>query len=133
MLKGRDFTWIYTITCFSQVNQDYVVTVLGVTCIADRITWSLFALPAVTFTISPVSTINGFVNISVGVLADMVFWCATLNVASKDVTICIVMVDPLPLSSLTNIDFTIAVVAEGTVYSVVALVVVKSTFYLQIH
>ena len=45
----------------------------------------------------------------------MVFWCATLNIASKDVTICMVMVDPLPLSSLTNIDFIIAVVAEGTV------------------
>jgi len=37
-------------------------------------------------------------------------------------------VSALPESSDTNIDFTIAVVAVGTVYNVVALVVVKSTF-----
>ena len=35
---------------------------------------------------------------------------------------------PYPASSDTNIDFIIAVVAVGTVYSVVADVVVKSTF-----
>ena len=85
-------------------------------------------MAAVTFTISPVSTINGFVIISVGVLADIVFKYATLNTASKGVVTVIVIVDPLPLSSLTSIDFTIAVVASGTVYKVVASVVVKSTF-----
>ena len=38
------------------------------------------------------------------------------------------MVSALPESSDTKIDFTMAVVALGTVYSVVADVVVKSTF-----
>ena len=49
----------------------------------------------------------------------------TLSLASVIVT---VMVSALPESSDTSIDFTIAVVAVGTVYSVVADVVVKSTF-----
>jgi hypothetical protein len=39
-----------------------------------------------------------------------------------------VIVSAFPESSDTNIDLIIAVVAEGTVYSVVADVVVKSTF-----
>ena len=38
------------------------------------------------------------------------------------------MVSALPESSDTSIDFIIAVVAVGTVYSVVADVVVRSTF-----
>ena len=38
------------------------------------------------------------------------------------------MVSALPESSDTNIDLITAVVADGTVYSVVADVVVKSTF-----
>jgi hypothetical protein len=38
------------------------------------------------------------------------------------------MVSALPESSDTSIDLTTPVVAVGTVYSVVALVVVKSTF-----
>jgi hypothetical protein len=40
----------------------------------------------------------------------------------------IVIVSALPVSSDTKIDLITAVVAEGTVYKVVALVVVKSTF-----
>ena len=49
----------------------------------------------------------------------------TLSLVSVIVT---VIVSALPESSDTNIDFIIAVVADGTVYSVVADVEVKSTF-----
>ena len=49
----------------------------------------------------------------------------TLSLVSVIVT---VIVSAFPESSDTNIDFMIAVVAVGTVYSVVADVVVRSTF-----
>ena len=58
----------------------------------------------------------------------MDFVLKRLNTASYASVIVTVIVSALPESSDTNIDFIIAVVADGTVYSVVADVVVKSTF-----
>ena len=58
----------------------------------------------------------------------MDFVLKRLNTLSLVSVIVTVIVSALPESSDTNIDFTIAVVAVGTVYSVVADVVVKSTF-----
>ena len=78
-LKGRDFTWIYIITRFSQVNQDYVVTSLGLDCRAERTTCSLFAVAAVTFSISLSSNTKGADNNSVVPLADMDFVLNKLN------------------------------------------------------
>ena len=51
----------------------------------------------------------------------------TLNTAEAESVKVTVMVSALPESSDTNIDLTMVVVAIGHVYSVVALVVVKST------
>ena len=128
ILKGRDCTWIYTITWFSQVNQDYVVTSLGLDCRAERTTCSLLAVAAVTFSISLSSNTKGADNNSVVPLADMDLVLNKLNTLSLVSVIVIVIVSALPESSDTNIDFIIEVVADGTVYSVVMLVVVKSTF-----
>jgi hypothetical protein len=61
-------------------------------------------------------------------LADMDFVLNKLNTFELVSVIVTVIVSALPESSDTNMDFTIAVVAVGTVYSVVADVVVKSTF-----
>jgi hypothetical protein len=61
-------------------------------------------------------------------LADMDFVLNKLNTFELVSVIVTVIVSALPESSDTNIDFTIAVVAVGTVYSVVSDVVVKSTF-----
>jgi hypothetical protein len=51
-----------------------------------------------------------------------------LNTASLASVIVTVIVSALPLSSETKIDLTSDVVAAGHVYSVVAAVVVKSSF-----
>ena len=128
ILKGRHFTWVYTITCFSQVNQDYVVTSLGLVSKAESTTCSLFAVAAVTFSISLSCNTKGADNNSVVPFADMDFVLNKLNTLSLVSVIVTVMVSAFPESSDTNIDFTIAVVAVGTVYSVVADVEVRSTF-----
>jgi hypothetical protein len=96
IVKGRNFTWVNNITCFSQVNQAYVVTILGLISSADNTTCNLFAVAAVTFIISLSATTSGADN-------------------NSDVP-------------LAEIDLITAVVADGTVYKVVALVLVKSTF-----
>ena len=116
------------ITCFCQVNQAYVVTVLFLTSSADKTTCSLFAVAAVTFNISLSSNTRGAVNSSVVPLADIDFVLNKLNTAAAVSVMVTVIVSALPESSDTNIDFIIDVVAVGTVYNVVALVVVKSTF-----
>ena len=51
-----------------------------------------------------------------------------LNTAVAVSVIVTVIVSALPESSDTNIDLITDVVADGTVYNIVALVVVKSTF-----
>ena len=51
-----------------------------------------------------------------------------LNTAADALVSVTVMVSAFPESSDTRIDLTIAVVAVGHVYSVVAVVAVKSTF-----
>ena len=51
-----------------------------------------------------------------------------LNIAPLEFTRVIVIVLPDPASSDTNNDFTTEVINDGTVYSVVKFVVVKSTF-----
>ena len=113
-----------------QVNQDYVVTSLGLDCKDERTTCSLLAVAAVTFSISLYSNTKGADNNSVVPLADMDLVLNKLNTLSLVSVIVTVIVSPLPESSDTSMDFIIAVVAVGTVYNVVADVVVKSTFLL---
>jgi len=110
------------------VNQDYVVTSLGFDCSAERTTCSLFAVAAVTFSISLSSNTKGADSSSDVPLADMDLVLNKLNTLSLVSVIVTVIVSPLPESSDTSMDLTMAVVAVGTVYSVVADVVVKSTF-----
>ena len=114
ILKGRHFTWIYTITWFSQVNQDYVVTSLGLDCKAERTTCSLFAVAAVTFSTSLSCNTKGADNNSVVPLADMDLVLNKLNTLSLVSVIVTVIVSALPESSDTNIDFIIEVVKLGT-------------------
>jgi len=83
---------------------------------------------AVTFSISLSSNTKGADSNSDVPLADMDLVLNKLNTLSLVSVIVTVIVSPLPESSDTNIDLTMAVVADGTVYSVVADVVVKSTF-----
>jgi len=104
------------------------VTSLGLDSKAERITCSLLAVAAVTFSISLSFNTNGADNNSVVPLADIDLVLNTLNTASAVSVIVTVIVSALPESSDTNIDFIIAVVADGTVYNVVAEVVVRSTF-----
>ena len=61
-------------------------------------------------------------------LDDIALTLKRLKTASSVSVIVIVIVSPLPESSDTRIDLITAVVAVGTVYKVVALVLVKSTF-----
>ena len=128
ILKGRNFTWVYNNTCFSQVNQAYDVTVLGLISSADSTTCSLLAVAAVTFTTSLSATTRGADNNSVVALADIALVLNKLKTASSVSVIVTVMVSALPESSDTIIDLITAVVAVGTVYSVVALLLVKSFF-----
>jgi hypothetical protein len=128
IVKGRNFTWVYNITCFLQVKQAYDVTILGLISSADNTTCNLFAVAAVTFIISLSATTSGADNNSDVPLDDIALTLNRLKTAlSVSVTV-IVIVSPLPESSDTRIDLITAVVAVGTVYSVVADVLVKSTF-----
>ena len=61
-------------------------------------------------------------------LADIYLVLNKLNTAVDVSVIVTVIVSALPESSETNIDLITAVVADGTVYNVVADVEVKSTF-----
>ena len=130
IVKGRNLTWVNNITCFSQVNQAYVVTILGLISSADNTTCNLFAVAAVTFIISLSSTTSGAESSSDVPLADIALTLNRLKTASSVSVNVIVIVSPLPESSDTRIDLITAVVAVGTVYNVVALVLVKSTFLL---
>jgi len=127
-VKGRNFTWVYNNTCFSQVNQAYDVTVLGLISSADKTTCNLFAVAAVTFIISLSLATNGAESSSDVPLAEIDLTLKRLKTASSVSVIVIVIVDPDPESSDTSIDLITAVVALGTVYKVVADVLVKSTF-----
>ena len=127
-VKGRNFTWVYNNTCFSQVNQAYDVTVLGLISSADKTTCNLFAVAAVTFITSLSLATNGAESSSDVPLAEIDLTLKRLKTASSVSVIVIVIVDPDPESSDTSIDLITAVVALGTVYKVVADVLVKSTF-----
>ena len=113
---------------FVQRNQAYVVTILGLISSADNTTCSLFAVAAVTLIISLSLTTKGADNNSDVPLAEIDLTLKRLKTASSVSVIVIVIVSPLPESSDTRIDLITAVVAVGTVYNVVALVLVKSTF-----
>ena len=128
IVKGRNFTWVYNITCFSQVKQAYDVTILGLISSADNTTCNLLAVAAVTFIISLSAATIGADNNSVVPLAEIALTLNRLKTASSVSVIVIVIVSAFPESSDTRIDLTTAVVADGTVYNVVALVLVKSTF-----
>jgi len=71
---------------------------------------------------------SGAVSSSTVVFAPTALTLNTLNTAEAESVMVTVMVSALPESSDTNIDLIIAVVAVGHVYSVVAVVAVKSTF-----
>ena len=126
-VKGRDFTWVYNITLFLQRNQAYV-TVLGLISSADNTTCNLFAVAAVTFIISLSATTSGADNNSDVPLDEIDLTLNKLKTASSVSVIVTVIVSAFPESSDTSMDLITAVVAEGTVYKVVALVLVKSTF-----
>ena len=128
IVKGRNFTWVNNITCFSQVKQAYVVTILGLISSADNTTCNLFAVAAVTFIISLSATTSGADNNSDVPLAEIALTLKRLKTALSVSVIVTVIVSAFPESSDTRIDLITAVVAVGTVYSVVALVLVKSTF-----
>ena len=128
IVKGRNFTWVYNITCFSQVKQAYAVTILGLISSADNTTCNLFAVAAVTFIISLSATTSGADNNSDVPLAEIALTLKGLKTASSVSVTVIVIVSAFPESSDTRIDLITAVVADGTVYNVVALVLVKSTF-----
>ena len=127
IVKGRNFTWVYNITLFIQRNQAYV-TVLGLISSADSTTCNLFAVAAVTFIISLSATTSGADNNSDVPLDEIDLVLNKLKTASSVSVIVTVIVSALPESSDTSIDLITAVVALGTVYNVVALVLVKSFF-----
>jgi len=128
IVKGRIFTWVYNITCFLQVKQAYDVTILGLISSADNTTCNLFAVAAVTFIISLSATTSGADNNSDVPLADIALTLKRLKTASSVSVIVMVIVSAFPESSDTRMDLITAVVADGTVYNVVADVLVKSTF-----
>jgi len=128
IVKGRNFTWVYNITCFSQVKQAYDVTILGLISSADNTTCSLLAVAAVTFIISLSATTSGAESSSDVPLAEIALTLKRLKTASSVSVIVMVIVSAFPESSDTSIDLITAVVAVGTVYKVVADVLVKSTF-----
>ena len=128
IVKGRNFTWVYNITCFSQVNQAYDVTTLGLISSADNTTCNLFAVAAVTFIISLSATTSGADNNSDVPLAEIALTLNRLKTALSVSVKVTVIVSAFPESSDTSMDLITAVVAEGTVYKVVADVLVKSTF-----
>jgi hypothetical protein len=73
---------------------------------------------------------SGFVSNSVVPFALIDFVLNKLNTSSDVSVIVTVMVSAFPESSDTSMDLITEVVALGTVYRVVALVVVRSTFLL---
>jgi len=128
LLKAGFSPGVNNITLFVHINQAYVVTILGLISSADNTTCSLFAVAAVTLIISLSLTTKGADNNSDVPLAEIDLTLKRLKTASSVSVIVIVIVSPLPESSDTRIDLITAVVAVGTVYNVVALVLVKSTF-----
>ena len=128
IVKGRNFTWVYNITCFPQVNQAYDVTILGLISSADNTTCSLLAVAAVTFIISLSATTSGAESSSDVPLAEIALPLNRLKTALSVSVKVTVIVSAFPESSDTRIDLITAVVAVGTVYKVVADVLVKSTF-----
>ena len=128
IVKGRNFTWVYNITLFIQRNQAYDVTILGLISSADNTTCNLLAVAAVTFIISLSATTSGADNNSDVPLDEIDLTLNKLKTASSVSVIVTVIVSALPESSDTMIDLITAVVALGTVYNVVALVLVKSFF-----
>ena len=128
IVKGRNFTWVYNITLFIHRNQAYDVTTLGLISSADNTTCNLFAVAAVTFIISLSATTKGADNNSDVPLDEIDLVLNKLKTASSVSVIVTVIVSALPESSDTSIDLITAVVALGTVYNVVALVLVKSFF-----
>ena len=128
IVKGRNFTGVYNITCFLQVKQAYDVTTLGFISKAESTTWSLFAVAAVTFIISLSLATNGADNNSDVPLAEIALTLKRLKTALSVSVNVIVIVSAFPESSDTRMDLITDVVAVGTVYKVVALVLVKSTF-----
>ena len=113
---------------FSRIKQDYVVTSLGLTSKAESTTCSRFAVAAVTLIISLSLATKGADSSSEVPLAEIDFSTKRLKTASSVSVIVTVMVSALFESSDTRIDLMTAVVAVGTVYKVVAEVLVKSTF-----
>lgn len=81
-----------------------------------------------TFSISDSSTTRGAVSSSTVVLALTALTLNKLNTADAESVIVTVIVSALPESSDTRMDLMMAVRAVGHVYSVVAVVAVKSTF-----
>ena len=128
MLKAGISPGVNNITLFIQRNQAYVVTILGLISSADNTTCNLFAVAAVTFIISLSATTSGAESSSDVPLDDIALTLKRLKTASSVSVTVIVIVSPLPESSDTRIDLITAVVAVGTVYKVVADVLVKSTF-----
>ena len=86
------------------------------------------AVAAVTFIISLSSAIKGADNNSDVPLAEIDLTLKRLKTAASVSVNVIVIVSAFHESSDTSIDLMTAVVALGTVYNVVALVLVKSTF-----
>jgi len=115
---------------FLRINQDYVVTSRFLISSAESTTCSRFAVAAVTLTISLSATTKGADSNSEVPLADIALTLKRLKTASSVSVIVTVMVSAFPESSDTSIDLMTAVVAVGTVYKVVALVLVKSFFLL---
>ena len=128
LLKAGFSPGVNNITLFIQRNQAYVVTILGLISSADNTTCNLFAVAAVTFTISLSLATKGDDNNSDVPLDDTALTLKRLKTASSVSVIVIVIVSPLPETSDTRMDLITAVVAVGTVYNVVADVLVKSTF-----
>jgi len=86
------------------------------------------AVAAVTFIISLSATPRGADNNSDVPLAEIALTLKRLKTALSVSVKVTVIVSAFPESSDTRIDLITAVVAEGTVYKVVADVLVKSTF-----
>ena len=111
-----------------RINQ--VVTILGLISKAESTTCSRLAVAAVTLIISLSATTKGADSNSDVPLAEIALTLKRLKTAASVSVNVIVIVSAFPESSDTSIDLTTAVVAVGTVYNVVALVLVKSTFLL---
>ena len=101
IVKGRDSTWVFIITCFLQVNQ---VTSLGLISKAESTTWSLLAVAAVTLITSLSLAINGADSSSDVALADIALVLKRLKTASSVSVNVIVIVSAFPQSSDTRID-----------------------------